>query len=139
MSPALKLSFVGSGLFLLSGFTTGVWKYRKIMTSASHRAPVYVDTAHRASLLYSFAALVIAQFVQLAPYSTPVELAAAGAPLFFFAVTIAVYVVQGYLDRTDNQFSERNFITTSGMYLLIAGEIGGFAVLFWGFLSSEIF
>lgn len=139
MSAALTLSFGASGLFFLTGLATGIWKYRKIMTSPEHRAPAYVDIAHRAALLYSFAALVIAKFVELSPYPEPVEVAAAGAPLALFAVTIATYVVQGYLNRTDNQFRERNLLTTWGMYFLIVGEMGGFAVLFWGFLSSAVF
>jgi hypothetical protein len=42
-------------------------------------------------------------------------------------------------DRTDNLFRERNFTTTWYMYLLIAGEIGGLAVILWGFLRTQFF
>ena len=60
MSLAIKISLLASGLFLLMGMLTGVLKYQRIMTSPEHRAPVYVDIAHRAAFLYSFAMLVIA-------------------------------------------------------------------------------
>lgn len=139
MNPAIKISLAASGLFLLSGMLTGVLKYRRIMQSAEHRAPVYIDIAHRASFLYSFAALVIARLLEYSPYSQALQTGAAVVPLFFFALTLAGYFVYGLRDRTDNIFSERNFITTWYMYMLIVGEIGGFAIIFWGFLSTQVF
>ena len=138
MNPAIKLSLVASGLFLLTGMLAGVLKYQRIMTSAKHRAPVYVDIAHRASLLYSFAALVIAKLLEHSPFSQNVQLIAAAVPLFYFAVTIILYVTLGLRDTTGNQFSQRNFVTTWGMYMLIAGEIGGFLFIFGGFLYSQL-
>jgi len=60
LSPASKVALLFSGLFLLNGMVTGVWKYAKIMASPEHTAPVYVDIAHRTSFFYSFASLVIA-------------------------------------------------------------------------------
>ena len=138
MSPAETLALAASGLFLLTGLVTGAWKYRRIMTSPDHRAPVYVDIAHRAALLYSFAALVIARFVELSPYSPAVRLAAAGVPLALFGVTIGTYIVLGYRNTTDNQFRERTHFTTWGMVVLITGEVGGFSVLFFGFLQSVL-
>jgi hypothetical protein len=69
MNPAIKLSLAASGIFLLTGLLSGILKYRRIMSSAEHRAPVYVDIAHRASLLYSFASLVIARLLEYSPYS----------------------------------------------------------------------
>jgi len=138
MNIAIKLSLLASGIFLLAGLLTGVVKYRKIMTSPEHRAPVYIDIAHRASLLYSFAALVMAKLLEYSPYSETVQLIAVCFPLAFFAITIGGYYVFGSLDTTDNIFSKRNFITTWYMYALIAGEIGGFLVILWGFLSTQI-
>jgi hypothetical protein len=41
-------------------------------------------------------------------------------------------------DDTDNQFEERNFLTTWGMVLLIVGELGGVSILFWGFVVGEV-
>ncbi|HMF57465.1 MAG TPA: hypothetical protein VK619_14070 [Pyrinomonadaceae bacterium] len=138
MNPAIKISLFASGLFLLSGMLTGVLKYQRTMTSAEHRAPVYVDIAHRASFLYSFAALVIAKLLEYSPYSTRVQIIAASVPLAFFAITILGYTAEGLMNRTDNLFRERNFTTTWYMYALIAGEIGGFTVILWGFLYTQV-
>jgi hypothetical protein len=138
MSPASRLALTASGIFLLTGLATGLWKYRRIMTSADHRAPVYVDIAHRAALLYSFAALVMMKLVEYSPYSNSVQIWATAVPLFFFAAAIASYVYHGFLEDTENQLAERNFVSTWGMALLIAGEIGGVLVLFWGFVSTEV-
>ena len=114
-------------------------KYRRTMQSADHRAPVYIDIAHRASLLYSFAALVMAKLLEYSPYSARVQVIATVFPLGFFAVTIVGYFLFGMLNTTDNVFQKRNFITTWYMYALIAGEIGGFGVILWGFVSTQIF
>lgn len=138
MNIAIKTSLLASGVFLLAGLITGVVKYRKIMSSQSHRAPVYIDIAHRAALLYSFASLVMAKLLEYSPYSPSVQLVAVTFPLFFFAVTIGGYCVFGILNTTDNIFNRRNFITTWYMYALIVGEIGGFVVILWGFVTSQV-
>ena len=138
MNIAIKISLLASGIFLLAGLLTGVVKYRNTMASPTHRAPVYIDIAHRASLLYSFASLVMAKLLEYSPYSQTVQVVAVVFPLLFFAVTIGGYYVFGVLNTTDNIFSKRNFITTWYMYALIAGEIGGFLVILWGFLSTQI-
>src|SRR5437764_7170499 len=88
MNPAIKISLFASGIFLLTGMLTGILKYQRTMTSTHHRAPVYIDIAHRASFLYSFASLVIAKLLEYNPYSTRVQIIAATVPLAFFAITI---------------------------------------------------
>jgi hypothetical protein len=138
MNLAIKLSLAASGAFLLAGMLLGVVKYRRIMASPAHLAPVYIDIAHRASLLYSFAALVIAKLLQYSPYSATVQLVAAGVPLLFFALTIVGYSTHGFRDDTENMFAERNFITTWFMYALIFGEIGGMCIVLWGFVSTQL-
>jgi hypothetical protein len=138
MNLAVKISLAASGVFLLAGMLLGVVKYRAVMRSRAHRAPVYVDIAHRAALLYSFAALVIAKLLEYSPYSERVQLAAAGVPLAFFALTIAGYSAHGLRDDTENIFAERNFTTTWFMYALIAGEVGGVAVILWGFIKTQL-
>jgi hypothetical protein len=138
MSPAERLALTASGFFLLTGLVTGTWKYRRIMTSPSHRAPVYVDIAHRAALLYSFACLVMMKLVEFSPYSNAVQLWATAVPIFFFAAAIGSYVFHGIREDTENQFAERNLFTTWGTILLIAGELGGALVLFWGFLRTQV-
>jgi hypothetical protein len=136
--PAIKITLAASGLFLLTGLLSGILKYRRIMTSPRHRAPVYVDIAHRASLLYSFAALVIARLLEGSPLSPTIQLWAAAVPLALFALTIAGYISHGLRDDTNNIFSERNFTTTWFMYLLILGEVGGVGLIFGGFLYTQL-
>lgn len=138
MSAAIKISLAASGLFLLTGLLSGILKYRKIMTSPKSRAPVYVDIAHRASLLYSFAALVIARLLEDSPLWPGVQVWAAAVPLIFFALTITGYLMHGLKDDTNNLFSERNFTTTWFMYLLIVGEVGGVGLIFGGFLYHTL-
>lgn len=139
MTPAVKLTLAAAGVFLLVAMLGGVLKYRQTMRSPEHRAHPYIDIAHRAALLYSFASLVMAELLKYNPYADAVQLVIAGVPLFFFAVAIGQYFVLGLTGRTTNQFAERNFATTWGMALLIVGEIGGVGAIVWGFLSTQLF
>lgn len=139
MTLAIKFSLLCSGLFLLSGMLTGVWKYSHIMKSENHQAPVYVDIAHRASFFYSFACLVIAKLLEFSPFGEVWQIVFTAIPLIFFILSVLGYIREGILNRTDNQFHERNFITTWFMYGLIAGEIGGFAFILGGFIYSQFF
>ena len=138
MSLAIKISLLASGLFLLTGMLIGVLKYQRIMTSPEHRAPVYVDIAHRAAFLYSFAMLVIAKLLEYNPYSARVQVTAVSTILVFFVLTVFGYLMEGIRDVTDNLFRERNFTTTWYMYLLIVGEIGGLSVILWGFIETQM-
>ena len=139
MPIAIKISILFSGIFLMTGLLTGVWKYAKIMSSPEHTAPVYVDIAHRASLLYAFASLVIAKLVEFSPFGTTLQIVAVAVPLIYFALAIAGYIKEGLRDKTDNMFTERNFLTTWFVYGLIAGEIGGVALLLVGFIYTQFF
>ena len=138
MSLAIKISLLASGLFLLTGMLVGVLKYQRIMTSPEHRAPVYVDIAHRAAFLYSFAMLVISKLLEYNPYAARVQVAAVLTVLLFFVLTVIGYLMEGVRDHTDNLFRERNFTTTWYMYLLIVGEIGGLSVILWGFVEMQM-
>ena len=109
------------------------------MTSPANRASMYINIAHVASFLYSFAALVMAELLRYSPYSIAAQMWMAGIPLFCFALAIGQYLRLGLWNKTDNQFKERNFNTTWGMYLLIAGEIGGVSLILWGFFQTQIF
>ena len=137
MDLSVKIALLASGLFLLSGMVTGIWKYAKIMRSAEHKAPVYVDIAHRASFFYSFASLVIARLIEFSPFSQFQQAVIVGVPILYFILTVAGYIKEGLADRTDNMFAERNFITTWFMYGLIAGEIGGFLLILGGFVYTQ--
>ena len=138
MSLAIKISLLASGLFLLMGMLTGVLKYQRIMTSAEHRAPVYVDIAHRAAFLYSFAMLVIAKLLEYNPYSMRVQTGAVLGVLVFLVITILGYLSHGIKNDTENIFNHRSFTTTWYMYLLIVGEIGGLSIILWGFIETQI-
>ena len=143
--PAVKLSVVSAGVFFLTGLLTGAWKYAHIARSPEATAPVYVDIAHRASLLYSFAALLVAVFAHLSAWSATVDLIAAALPLAFFAAAIGSYVLHGLLRDTDNQLRRPHQLGSATlppalmvffMWLLMAAEIGGFGVLFAGALQA---
>lgn len=107
-------------------------------TGPEHQSRVYVDIAHRAALMYSFASLVMMHLVERSPYSLRVQLVATGVPIFFFAAAVASYLWHGFHDRAGTQFEDRNFLTTWGMGLLIVGEVGGVGVLVWGVLVTEV-
>jgi hypothetical protein len=139
MTLAIKISLLVSGIFLLNGMLTGVWKYTKIMASVEHQAPVYVDIAHRASFFYCFASLVIAKLMEFSPFSNFWQIAIVVFPLSYFIITVIGYMREGYLNRTENMFTERNFITTWFMYGLIVGEIGGFALILGRFIYTQFF
>ena len=139
MALAAKIALLASGLFLLSGMLTGVWKYAKIMSSIEHKAPAYVDIAHRASFFYSFASLVIAKLVEFSPFSQTWQTVIVAVPLSYFVLTVTGYIREGILNRTENMFAERNFVTTWFMYALIAGEIGGLLLILGGFVYTQFF
>jgi len=132
----IKLTLTALGLFFLTALLTGVWKYRHMLNNATHAAPPYVDIAHKAALHYSFAILVVLQFEEVSGLGTSLNLLGASLMIGFFAIATATYVMLGLKNETDNQFKVRNFNTTFGMWLLIAAEIGGFLLLFGGFLRS---
>lgn len=138
MNLAIKISLLSSGLFLLLGMLIGIIKYRGMLTASSHTAPVYIDIAHRAAFMYSFAMLVVAKLLEYSPYSERVQLGATGLVLLFLALTVSGYLTHGFKNKTDNIFRERNFTTTWYMYMLIVGEIGGLSVIIWGFFSTQI-
>ena len=52
---AYQLAIVAAGVFFLTALLTGIWKYLEIAASEDGLAHPYIDTAHRASLMYSFA------------------------------------------------------------------------------------
>ena len=132
-----RLTLLAAGLIFLLALVLGVWKYRQMATSPNHLAHPYVDIAHRASLLYSFATLLIAVFVELSSWATWVNLTAAAVVVFFFLVAIGAYIVHGAKQDTTNQFEHPTGTLHAGMWALIVGEIGGFAVLLAGFVNGQ--
>jgi len=133
-----KITLLAAGLIFLLALILGVWKYRQIMAAPDHRAHPYVDIAHRAALLYSFATLLVAVFVELSAWPAWVNLTAAMVVVFFFVGAIASYISHGVRRDTVNQFENPNRATEFSMTLLIAGEIGGFGVILAGFIVGQL-
>ncbi|HEY1075449.1 MAG TPA: hypothetical protein VGE51_02075 [Fontimonas sp.] len=136
---------LAAGVFFSSGLLTGVWKYFSMMASPQAQAPVYVDIAHRTSLMYAFSAILLRAFVPYSPLGPTGTLWAVAVPILFFASAIAMYILHGILRDTDNQLRRPHVLgrgTVPGaliklyMVALIVGEIGGFAILFYGLLIS---
>ncbi|MDO3647234.1 hypothetical protein [Nocardia mangyaensis] len=133
-----RITLLGTGLIFLSALLLGAWKYHGIRTSPRGAAHVYVDIAHRAALLYAFAGVLLAVFTELSAWPTAVNLIADLVILAFFVGAIASYVLHGARRDTTNQFRGRIPGTLRlSMYGLIAGEVGGFLVLFSGFLAGQ--
>jgi hypothetical protein len=135
-----KAVLLSAGLIFLGALLLGVWKYRGMASSPEGLAHPYVDVAHRAALLYSFATLLIATFVELSGWSTAVNLIAAFAVITFFVAAILGYVYNGITRDTDNRFREGDGLPGLHvfMWLLIVVEIAGFSVLLAGFISEQI-
>ena len=133
-----KITLLAAGLIFLLALGLGVWKYRQIMTTDDHRAHPYVDIAHRAALLYSFATLLIAVFVELSAWPAWVNLIAAMVVVFFFVAAIVTYIVHGARRDTTNQFEHADRGTEVSMAFLIIGEIGGFTVILAGFVVAQL-
>ncbi|MFD4294974.1 hypothetical protein ACFWQG_17330 [Rhodococcus sp. NPDC058532] len=130
------MTLLAAGLIFLLALGLGVWKYRQMATSENHLAHPYVDIAHRAALMYAFATALIAVFVELSAWPTGVNLTAAAVVVFFFVAAIGSYILHGARRDTDNQFAHAGVPLHLSMAALIVGEIGGFAVLFAGFVAG---
>jgi hypothetical protein len=133
------VTILAAGLIFLLALVLGIWKYRQIATSENHLAHPYVDIAHRAALLYAFATMLVAVFVELSAWPTWVNLTAAMVLVFFFVAAIFEYIVHGMRRDTTNQFEHPTTALTVGMVGLIIGEVGGFAVLLAGFVAGQLF
>lgn len=133
------ITLLAAGLIFLLALVLGVWKYQQMANSENHLAHPYVDIAHRAALLYSFATLLVAVFVELSAWPTWVNLTASMVLVLFFVVAIAAYIEHGAKRDTTNQFEKPTAALHAGMVALIAGEIGGFTVLLAGFVAAQFF
>jgi hypothetical protein len=129
---------LGAGVMFLIALFLGVWKYRQMAASPEALAHPYVDIAHRAALLYSFATLLVATFVHFSGWSETVDLICAGVIYFFFIGAVAGYSYHGWRRDTDNQFRDPQPGTHEYMWALIVGEIGAFSVLVAGFVDAQM-
>lgn len=141
LTSATKLAIIFSGIFLWVGMLTGVWKYYQIRNTELARAHYYVDIAHRSSLLYAAASLILAVLSYFTSLSDSLSLFCVVANLFFFSMSILVYIIHGMLKDTTNQFKQPHklgqwliprWCMTFLMLNLIIVELGATAILLLG-------
>ena len=133
---AYNLAVIASGAFFLNALLTGVWKYRQMATSETGQAHIYVDTTHRASLMYAFACMLIAMFVNISQLSASLELLAVIMLVAYFTIAVITYMLHGIKQDTENQVHNAPGSVHVFMWTLIAAEIGGFLILFYGALAA---
>ena len=141
LTSATQLAIIFSGIFLWIGMLTGVWKYYQIRNTELARAHYYVDIAHRSSLLYAAASLILAALSFFTSLSDALSLFCVIANLFFFSMSILVYIIHGMLKDTTNQFKQPHklgqwsiprWCMTFLMLNLIIVELGATTVLLLG-------
>ena len=138
---AVKIAVIFSGIFLWIGMLTGVWKYWQIRQSPQSRAHYYVDIAHRSSLLYAPATLILAMLAYCSVLPSMVNLICVLINILFFSFSIAAYMLHGFLQDTTNQFKQPHqlgefhlpgSLMTLAMLGLIVAELGGSGILLYG-------
>ena len=138
---AVKIGIIFSGIFLWVGMFTGVWKYWQIRQSPQSRAHYYVDIAHRSSLLYAPATLILAVLAYCSVLPSMVNLICVLVNIVFFSFSIASYMLHGFLQDTTNQFKQPHQLgkfhlsgswMTLAMLGLIVAELGGTGILLYG-------
>lgn len=129
---SVKLAIVFSGIYLWVGMLTGVWKYYQISRSELARAHYYVDIAHRSSLLYAPATLILAVLAYFSVLPEWLNLTFVVINLIFFSFSILSYILHGWLKDTSNQFKQPHqmgkwqlpkWMLRTAMILLVIGEI----------------
>lgn len=142
---SVKLALLFSGIYLLVGMLTGVWKYYQISRSELARAHYYVDIAHRSSLLYAPATLILAVMAYCSTWSEWLNLAFITINLIFFTFAIVSYVLHGFLKDTTNQFKQPHqlgkmhlpkILMRMAMILLVLGEVIATAGLLLGMFNG---
>ena len=136
-NTASRIALSFSGIFFMIGLLTGLWKYLCMRQHQKTEAPYYVNTAHRAALMYAFAAQLLAVFAAASAFSDTVNIVAVIFPLLFFGISIVHYINLGLTTKSNN--SMRDSADRKKDYLILnilaVAEIGGFAVLLLGFFS----
>lgn len=142
LSLAAQIGIVASGIFLLIGMLTGVWKYLQIRQSEHARAHYYVDIAHRSALLYAPASLILAVLASFSNLSITTLLWCVIANLVFFYASVFSYILHGFLQDTYNQFQKPHrlgksaqlpaFLVSGFMWALILAEVGATTLLVIG-------
>ncbi|MFG2333003.1 hypothetical protein ACGFMM_25735 [Streptomyces sp. NPDC048604] len=138
MHKDAALVLFSAGVILLAAMLLGVWKWRAMAASPDGRAHRYIDVAHQAALMYTFATAVIAGLVQFSAWPAAVNLGAAALVVGLFAGAIGKYTWLGFKKNTVNQMRNAPKSTNRMMYVLATGEIGGVAVLLAGFATAQL-
>ena len=145
METSQQAAIIAAGIFFLNALLTGVWKYLQIRASEDATAHPYVDISHRTSLMYSFAAILLARFAEISQLPQTLEFWAVLMPLLYFASAILMYMLHGALRDTDNQLNPPfhlgkmplpTLFIVGYMWTLVVAEIGGFVILFYGVLVA---
>lgn len=138
---SVRLAIVFSGIFLWVGMLTGVWKYLQIRQSEQSRAHYYVDIAHRSSLLYAPASLILAVLSYFSAWTELWNLMFVVLNLIFFSFSVLSYILHGLLKDTTNQFRTPHqmgrfhlptWMMTFAMLLLVLAEVGATGILLLG-------
>lgn len=134
-NTAAAIALSAAGIFFMSGLLTGLWKYLCMRKDPQAKAPHYVNTAHRAALMYAFSAQLLALFAAASAFPVWLNTIAVIAPLLFFSIAIIHYVQLGLTTESNN--SLRDSPDKAKDYLILntlaIAEIGGFSVLLLGF------
>lgn len=133
---AYNLAVIASATFFLNGLLTGVWKFRQMATSDDGTAHIYVDTAHRASLMYAFACIMLATFINISRLSAGLELFATILLVGYFAIAVMGYMSSGLRGETDNMMRGLSTSLNLFMWSLVAAEAGGFLIIFYGVVTA---
>jgi hypothetical protein len=139
MAIEIKILLLFAGLFLLSGMITGIWKYKRLLSSPEQNAPVYIDITHHSSFFYSFACLVIAKLIEYSPFSPGVRFVIAALPLVYFSATIIIYGAEGFLSQSESHVSGSGFVTKWFMNGLVAAQIVSLILILYGFIYTQFF
>lgn len=134
---ATQIALISAGAIFLWALLLGVWKFVEISRSPVGQAHVYVDIAHRAALMYSFAVVLLAALVQFNAWPTWVNVVALAVVVAFFVAAIGAYCLHGWRKDTTNQYHPADRALTMSTVALIIGEVGGTLVIFAGFVLEQ--
>ena len=141
LAQSVSWAILFSGIFLWVGMLTGVWKYYQIRNSLHAKAHYYVDIAHRSSLLYAPASLILAVLAYFSIWDEKINFFFVLINLFFFSFSILSYILHGMLKDTNNQFKYPHqmgkwhlpkCLLTLTMVFLVIGELVATAGLLLG-------
>ncbi|MFC7293482.1 hypothetical protein [Marinobacter aromaticivorans] len=145
MTLAEKLCLTAAFVFFMTGLLTGIWKYWCMARSPKAAAPRYVDIAHRSSLMYSFAAVLLGWLASHSVHPDWLNTLGAVCALGFFALAIGTYIVHGFLRDTSNQLRKPyklgastlpSWMVHGFMVALIVAEVGGSLILGTGAMMA---